>query len=149
MKQKTTVFFKLAIIFISITVFALCVFGFYFLANNSANPDYAYILYPILIGIYTSVIPFYIALYKSFKLLSYISKNKASSQASVKALITIKYCAITISTLYLLVMPFIILLADKDDAPGAILIGALPILISIIIAVFANGLKKKLQRSIE
>lgn len=149
MKQRTTVFFKLAIIVISITVFALCVFGFYFLANNSANPNYAYILYPILIGIYTSVIPFYIALYKSFKLLNYISENKISSQASVKALISIKYCALTISTLYLLVMPFIILLADKDDAPGAILIGALPILISIIIAVFANGLKKKLQKSIE
>ncbi|WP_027631847.1 DUF2975 domain-containing protein [Clostridium hydrogeniformans] len=149
MKQRTTFFLKLAVIVISITVLTLCVFGIYFLANNPVNPDYRYILYPISIGIYVSVIPFYITLYKFFILLSYIDKKRAYSQISVKALKDIKYCAMAISTLYVVIMPFIILLADKDDAPGAIIIGMLPIFTSIVIAALANVLKQKLQRKIE
>ena len=149
MKQRTTFFLKLSVIVISITVLILCVLGFYFVANNPVNPDYSHILYPILIGIYASVIPFYVALYKFFILLSYIDKNKVYSQISVKDLKNIKYCAITIGTLYVVIMPFIILLADKDDAPGAVMIGILPIFASIVISALATVLKQKLQRRIE
>lgn len=148
-KQKTTQLLKLAIIVISVTILALCILGFYLLSNNPANPNYSYILYPIIISIYLSVIPSYIALYKSFRLLCYISENKYYSQVSIKALNNIKYCAIIISTLYVLIIPFIFLLADKDDAPGAIIIGMFPILASILIALFANYFKKKLQKNIE
>ena len=100
MKQYSTIFLKIAVILIGIPVLALGIFGLPWLANNPVNPDYAHILYPIIIGIYLSAIPFYVALYKAFRLLSYIDKNKAFSQISVKALKNIKYCAITISTLY-------------------------------------------------
>lgn len=148
MKKRTILFFKLSIIVISITVLTICVSGFYFLANNPVNPDYGYMLYPIIIGMYTSVIPFYIAVYKSFTILSCIDKNKACSELSIKALKSIKYCAITISILYGVVMPFIYLLADKDDAPGAIIIGMLPIFVSIVIAGLATIFKQKLQRRI-
>ena len=77
----------------------------------------------ILIVMYLTVIPFFIALYKAFKLLNYIDRDIAFSELSIKALKNIKYCAVTISVLYAAIMPFIYLLADIDDAPGAILIG--------------------------
>ena len=57
---------------------------------------------------YVSVIPFFVALYQAFKLLSYIDKNQAFSELSVKALKNIKYCAITISILYVVIMPFVL-----------------------------------------
>jgi len=50
----------------------------------------------ILIIMYAAAIPFYTALYQAFKLLNYIDKNQAFSQISVKALMNIKRCAITI-----------------------------------------------------
>lgn len=46
-----------------------------------------------------------------------------------------------------MMMPFIFILTDKDDAPGAILIGMIPIVISIIIVFIItfhqNKMKKK------
>lgn len=148
MKQGSTLFLKLAIIVIGSPVLVLCTLGLYWLISNPSNPQYAYILYPIIIGIYVSAVPFYIALYNAFRLLTYIDKSKAFSQSSVKALNNIKYCAITISAFYTLLMPFVYILADKDDAPGAIIIGMLPIFASMVISVFAAVLQRLLQEAI-
>jgi biotin transporter BioY len=149
MKQGTTLFLKIAVFIIGTPVLALCIFGLPWLANNPVNPDYAHILYPILIIIYVSVIPFFIALYQAFKLLSYIDKNKAFSELSVKTLKNIKYCAITISGLYVVGMPFFYILAELDDAPGVILIGMLFIFASMVIAFFAAVLQRLLQEAID
>lgn len=148
MKQRSTLFLKIAVFIIGTPVLTLCIFGLPWLANNPVNPDYAHILYPILIIMYVSVIPFFLALYQAFKLLSYIDKNKAFSGISVKALNKIKYCAITISGLYVVGMPFFYILAELDDAPGIILIGLVVIFASMVIAVFAAVLQRLLQEAI-
>ncbi|MEG6510294.1 DUF2975 domain-containing protein, partial [Desulforamulus ruminis] len=98
--KRETLFLKVVVFLIGIPVLALCLFGLPWLANHPVNPDYAHMLYPTLIGIYATAIPYYFALYQAFKLLSYIDKNKAFSELSVKALKNIKYCAIIISSLY-------------------------------------------------
>ena len=67
---------------------------------------------------YVSAIPFYTALYQSFNLLTYIDKNQAFSQMSVEALKKIKNCAIAISGLYVVALPFVYIMAEVDDAPG-------------------------------
>ena len=101
MKRGTTLFLKIAVILIGIPVLALCIFLVPEIANYAAElyPDFAYMKYLVLIDLYVAAIPFYFALYQAFKLLSYIDKNKAFSELSVKALKNIKYCAITISSL--------------------------------------------------
>ncbi|MBY0597469.1 DUF2975 domain-containing protein [Bacillus bingmayongensis] len=149
MKRVSTIFLKIAVILIGIPILALCVFGLPWLANNPVNPDYAHILYPILIIMYVSVIPFFVALYQVFLLLSYIDKNKAFSELSVRALKNIKYCAITISILYVVGMPLFYLMAEIDDAPGIILIGLIVIFASMVIAVFAAVLQKLLKEAID
>ncbi|MBO1511221.1 DUF2975 domain-containing protein [Metabacillus bambusae] len=149
MKHGSTLFLKIAVFLIGIPVLALCIFGLCWLANNPVSPDYAHILYPILIGMYVSAIPFYIALYQAFKLLSYIDKNQAFSELSVKALKIIKFCAMTISGLYVVILPFVYLVAERDDAPGLIIIGMVPIFASMVIAVFAAVLQRLLQEAID
>lgn len=149
MKQGTTLFLKLAVMFIGIPILALCIFGVYWVVNNPVDSNYIYIIYPILTSIYVSAIPFYIALYMAFRLLNYIDDNNAFSLLSVKALKNIKRCAITISGLYVIIMPFIYLLADKGDAPGLIIIGMIPIFASIVIAVFAAVLERLLKEAID
>ncbi|WP_338786119.1 DUF2975 domain-containing protein [Metabacillus sp. FJAT-53654] len=149
MKHGSTLFLKIAVFLIGTPVLALCIYGLPWLANNPANPNYAYILYPILIGMYVSAIPFYIALYQAFKLLSYIDKNQAFSELSVKALKNIKFCAMTISGLYVVIIPFVYLVAELDDAPGLIIIGMVPIFASMVIAVFAAVLQRLLQEAID
>ena len=147
--KRETLFLKIVVFMIGLPIFALCIIGLPWLVNNPVNSEYGPIIYPIVIGLYVSVIPFYIALSKAFRLLSYIDKNISFSELSVRALKHIKYCAITIDALYVAMMPFIFLLADKDDAPGAIIIGMAPIFASTVIAVFAAVLQKLLKNAID
>ncbi|PMC35631.1 DUF2975 domain-containing protein [Bacillus sp. UMB0899] len=148
MKIGSTLFLKLAVFLMGTPVLGFGIFGFIWLAKNPANPDYAHILYPIVIGVYVAVIPFFIALFQAFKLLSYIDKNQAFSELSVKALRVIKFCAVTISGLFVVILPFIFFVAEMDDAPGLVIIGMVPIFASLVIAVFAAVLQKLLQEAI-
>ncbi|MDQ0660559.1 DUF2975 domain-containing protein [Paenibacillus sp. FSL H8-0317] len=149
MKRGTTLFLKLAVLLIGVPILALCIFGIPWLANNPVNPNYAGALYPIVIIMYVSVIPFIVALYQAFRLLSYIDKNEAFSLMSVKSLKTIKYCAIVISSLYFVMLPFVYVVAEKDDAPGLILMGMVPVFASLVIAVFSAVLQRLLQEAID
>lgn len=151
MKRGTTLFLKIAVILIGIPVLALCIFLVPELGNFAAElyPEIPYMKYLVLIDLYAAAIPFYFALYQAFKLLSYIDKNKAFSDLSVMALKTIKYCALTISILYVVGMPLFFLIGDKDDAPGVIVIGLVIIFASMVIAVFAAVLQRLLQEAID
>jgi hypothetical protein len=149
MKQVSTLFLKIALILIGIPILALCIVGLFWLPQHPANPAYAHRLYPIVIGMYVSVIPFFGAFYQAFKLLSYIDKNQAFSDLSVKAIKKIKICAISFSGLYVLVLPFVFFVADLDDAPGLVLVGMVPIFASMVIAVFAAVLQKLLKEAID
>lgn len=151
MKRGTTLFLKVAVILIGIPVLALCIFLVPEIGNIAAKlfPEFAYIKYLVFIVFYASAIPFYFALYQAIKLLSYIDKNKAFSELSVKALKKIKYYAITISILHVLVLPLFYFFAEKDDAPGVIFIGLVVPFASMVIAVFAAVLQKLLKEAID
>ena len=150
MKQGTTLFLKIAVFLIGAPVLAICIFGLPLLAKDAAesSSEFAYVMFGIVIIMYASAIPFFAALYQAFKLLSYIDKNQAFSEASVKALKKIKFCAITIAGLYVLGMPFFYIFAELDDAPGVIVIGLLFIFAPLVIAVFAAVLQRLLQEAI-
>ncbi|MDM5194136.1 DUF2975 domain-containing protein [Bacillus hominis] len=151
MKQGSTLFLKTAIILMGIPVLALCIFLVPNIGNYAAElyPDIAYIKYLILINLYATVVPFYFALYQAFKLVSYIDKGNAFSKLSVRALKKIKHCAVTISILYVVGMPLFYLVAERDDAPGIIILGMLLIFASMVIAVFAAVLQRLLKDAID
>lgn len=151
MNRGTTLFLKIAVILIGIPVLALCIFFVPEIANFAAElyPDNSFLKYLVFIDLYAAAIPFYFALYQAFNLLSYIDKNKAFSELSVRALKNIKYCAIIISSLLVLGMPLFYLIAEKDDAPGIIVIGLVIIFASMVIAVFAAVLQRLLQEAID
>ncbi|MBO0992697.1 DUF2975 domain-containing protein [Bacillus sp. SD088] len=151
MKRGSTLFLRIAVFLIGTPILALCLFGLPIVAKEAVDSysEFAYVLYGILIVMYISAIPFFIALYQAFKLLSYIDKNKAFAYISVKALKNIKYCAITISGFYIVGMPLFYLIAEVDDAPGIIVIGLIIIFASLVIAVFAAVLQRLLKEAID
>lgn len=151
MERGTTLFLKLAVILMGIPVLALCIFLVPGIGNIAEEllPQFSYIKYLVFIVFYASAIPFYFALYQAIKLLSYIDKNKAFSELSVNALKKIKYCAITISSLHVLVLPLFYFFAEKDDAPGVIFIGLVVPFASMVIATFAAVLQRLLKEAID
>ncbi len=149
MERATTFFLKITLFLVGIPVLALCVWGVPQFGHAAAEHYPTYWLYPILACVYLSAIPFFIALYQAFRLLSCIDKNIAFSERSVGALKNIKYCAAAISILYAAAAPFLSLMADADDAPGLMAIAAVIIFASIVIGVFAAVLQKLLKNAID
>ncbi len=97
---------------------------------------------------YGVAVPFYFALYQPFNLLRYIDENTVFSELSVKSLKNIKYCAMTISGIYVLGMPLFLFIAKKVDPPIGI-VGIIIIFALFIIAVFAAVLQRLLQEAID
>ena len=106
-------------------------------------------LLPFLITTYISTIPFFIALFNTFKLLINIEKGNAFSKQSVKTLKYIKYSGVIFSILYFLHLPFFFFVAQADDAPGVAAIGLIFTLAPLTIAIFVSLLQKIVQNVIE
>lgn len=138
---ESTLILKVAVILIGMPVLAACIFWL----PGGAN----FLGYPILLGVYATAITFFFALYQAFKLLSYIDKNKAFSELSVSALKNIKYCAVAISIIYAVLIPFIVPIADADDSPGLAGFPMIFAFASFVVAVFAAVLQKLLKEAID
>lgn len=149
MKKGTTIFLKLAVILMGLPVLVLSIVGLIELVRNPANPEYAFMLYPIVIGIYLSSLPYYFALYQAFRLLTFIDKGLAFSELSVFALRKIKFCGIIISILFIALLPFLFMVAELDDAPGLIIFGMLPVFTAMVVGVFAAVLERLLREAID
>lgn len=143
MKKGSTFFLKGTLFLIAAAVLAICIF--ILPVGLRGTDEYR----PIIIGMYIAAIPFFTALYQAFLILSYIDKNEAFSEPAVKAFKFIKYCAIIISGLFAIGMPYIFVVADMDDAPGVVAIALVIIFASCVIAVFSAVLQRLLQNVID
>jgi hypothetical protein len=134
---------------VGIVVLGLCLIGLPLVAMQALKFYPKSIFIPILIGIYATSLPFLYALFQTIKILNYIDKNTTFSHLSVKALKKIKNCAVIIAVLYSLILPFLYIIAERDDAPGILAIALIIIFASICVAVFAAVLQKLLEKAIE
>lgn len=150
MSKSSTMFLKFVLVVLALAVLAICVFALPALWRGVADDEvFGGWVRGIIIGMYVSGIPFYYALYQSFKLLNLIDKNDAFSDHAVKALRMIKFAALAVSAVYTATMPFFFLIGQYDDAPGVIVIGMVVIFASFVVAVFAYVLQKLLRNAID
>ena len=149
--KRETLFLKIVLFLMALPVIAVCIFVVPPLSQfvGELLPEWAFLQYVFLIALYGTAVAYFIALYQSMKLLSYIDRNIAFSERSVKALKNIKYCALTITGLYLLCLPIILYMAEVDDAPGLGGLGMVITFGALVIAVFAAVLQKLLENAIE
>lgn len=147
MKKGSTIILRGVVILIGLVVLAVCIFALpgVILSELAGDFDYG----PIFAGLYVPAIPFFFALYQALKLLGYIDKNKAFSELSINALKKIKYCALIISGLFAVGMPYIFYVADRDDAPGVALIGFVIIGASFVIATAAAVFQSLVQNAVD
>ena len=145
-----TIFLKVVIVLIGIVALAVMI-RFPLTEGRAVNLDLFNIYSdPFIIYGYLASIAFFVALYQAFKLLGYIGQNKAFSLSSVKALRTIKYCAIILSILIVMAAVYIRIFHAKDDDPaGFIAIAILATFTSTVIATAAAVFEKLLQRAVD
>ncbi len=143
-KVASTLFLKGTIFIIGAAVLAACIFVVFTLFQENIG-----MYVPVLIGLLISAVPFFIALFETLNLLSFIEENTAFSEASVNSLKKIRNCGIAISMIFVAELPFIFQAAQMDDAPGVVLIGLIIIFFSIVVAVFATVLERLLRNALD
>ncbi len=151
-KQGSTTFLKVIIFLLGIAVLTLCIFWLPMLAirEPKAHPG-VYSLYPLLGYVYGCCISFSVALYQAFKLLTYIKRNNAFSELSLKSLKVIKKCGLT--TIFFIVLGIVTLKViakvTGDDPAGPISLSLMSILVTSIITAIVNVLQELLKNFLD
>ena len=91
MKKGSTIFLKIVLCLMAIGALALMLW-LPQIEGRNANSDWLSLYFndPFLAFAYVGTIPFFVALYQAFILLTYIEKNRTFTQDSVKVLRNIK-----------------------------------------------------------
>ncbi len=150
MKRVSTVFLQVVIVVIGLLALTLLIW-FPLIEGRAANLDLISIYSDFFIlYMYASSIPFFIALYKAFKLLGYIGRNKVFSPLAVNALKSIKYCALLLGVLVVAAGLFIRFIYSGDDDPNGFLAICIVITFaSIVVATAAAIFEKLLQKALD
>jgi len=149
MKRSSTIFLQAVIVLSGIGALALMLWEPRIEGRNAhATLFEIYFKDPFLAYAYIASIPFFVALYQAFKVLGYVRHNQTFSQTTVKALRTIKYCAIAIIGFVAVSIIFIIF-ADKDDRPAGVFMRILITFGSIVIATSAAVFERILQNAVD
>jgi cytochrome bd-type quinol oxidase subunit 2 len=152
MKRSSTIFLQVVIVLLGMAVLALLLWEPHIEGRNkNATLFEIYFKDPLLALVYAGSIPFFIALYQAFKVLQYVGQNKAFSPEVVKALRTIKYCALAIIGFVVVEEIFIMLMSNRDnDNPGVpVFMGILITFPSIVVAAAAAMFERILQNAVE
>lgn len=148
MDRTSTLFLRIVILLMGAVVLAACALWLpQLILTELTQSDFDYA--PILIGMFASAIPFFIALHQAMKLLAYIDQDTAFSEQSVHALRRIKHCAAAFAGVYAVGMPYTFRIAQLDDAPGLVAFGIILIGAGLVVAVFAAVLQKLLRNAID
>ncbi len=145
MKPYSIIFLQIGIVLIGIGALAFLLGEPHFEGRNvNATLFEIYFKDPFLAYAYIASSPFFMVLYQVFRVLGYVRKNETSSPTVMKALRTIRYCAIAMIG-FVVGGEVFIMLGESDDRAGGVFMGILVTLGSIVIATAATIFERKLR----
>jgi len=105
---------------------------------------------PFLAYAYLASLAFFVALFQAFRLLGYIGQNNVFSPDSVRALRTIKYCAMALVAMIGAAVAYLfIAVRGKDDIAGGVAIGLFMMFVSVVIGTAAAVFERLLQNAVD
>lgn len=152
MKRISASFLQVAVVLIGIGAMALMLWEPHIEGRNAhATTFEIYFKDPFLAYVYVGSIPFFVALYRAFRLFGHAGKTGAFSQVTVDALRSIKRCAMALIGFVAGAVVIILTVGDKDDRPAglfmALLFTGASSLVAIAAAMVARRLEDALRRS--
>ncbi|MCK0147851.1 DUF2975 domain-containing protein [Arenibacter sp. F26102] len=150
MKRITIIFLQAVIALIAVVALFMMI-RLPLIEGRAENLDLFSIYFdPFILYGYASSIVFFIALYKTFKLLGFIGQDKLFTLNSIRTLRSIKYCAIILSILIAMAGIYIKLYHHKEDDPAGFLAMCIILtFISITVAIAVAVFEKKLQNAVD
>jgi hypothetical protein len=147
--RSATLFLQVVIVLVGIGALALMLWEPHLEGRNAhATLFQIYFNDPFLAYAYIASISFFVALYQAFKVLGYARRNMVFSQAAVKAMRTIKYCAMAIVG-FVAGAEIFILLNTSDDRAGGVFMGILIAGAAVVIAAAAKVFELILKSAVE
>ena len=146
--KRSSKFLQVVIVLIGIGALAFLLWEPHVEGVNAHATLFEMYFNPFIAYAYIGSIPFFVALYQAFKLLAYIRRNEIFSQRSVRALRTIKYCALAIIG-FVAVSVIFMIGGDRDDRPGGTFMRILITFPSIVVAIAAAVFERILQNAVD
>jgi hypothetical protein len=149
MKRSSTVFLQVVVVLIGMGALALMLWEPHIEGRNAnATPFEIYFKDPFLAYAYLASLSFFVAIYQAFKVLGYAGRNQIFSPAAVKAMRTIKFCALAMIG-FVIVGEVFFILPNSDDPPAGLFMGILVTFGSIVIGAAAAMFERILQNAVE
>ena len=149
MKRGSTLFLKLIILLIALAVLTWMIV-FPQLEGRATNLDLISIYTdPFIIYGYVASIPFFVGLFQTLKLLDYVEKDTIFSQAAIRAVRIVKYCALATIGFLVVAIFYIRVMAHGDDPAGPTMVGLVTIFTAVVIATAAGVFQKLLQNAVD
>jgi hypothetical protein len=148
MKRGSTIFLQVVIVLLGVGVLAFLLWEPHVEGVNAHATLFEMYVDPFIAYAYIGSIPFFVALYQAFKLLGYVRRNEIFSQRSVRALRTMKYCALVIIG-FVAVSVIFMIFGDRDDRPAGVFMRILITFPSIVVAVAADVFERILQNAVD
>ncbi|MEK7600514.1 MAG: DUF2975 domain-containing protein [Patescibacteria group bacterium] len=146
MKNLPILFLKAVIVLIGIGALAFLLIEPHFEGRNvNATLFQIYFNDPFLVYAYIASIPFFVALHRAFKVLGHVRRGNTFSQATLRAMRTIKHCAVAIIAFVIPGIIFIRFFSGSDDSAGGVAMGAFVILGSLIAVATTTTIEHILQ----
>ena len=148
MKGGSTVFLRIVIVLVGIGVLAAMV-RFPQTEGRAAHLSLVEVyLDPGVAYGYTASIPFFVALYQAFRVLGYAARNEAFSERSLRAVRTIKHCAMLLIGFAVVGVVYLsVVMRGQDDIAGGVALGIVITLASSVIAAVAAVFERLLQNA--
>lgn len=118
--------------------------------NAHATVFEIYFKDPFLAWAYLGSIAFFTALFQAFTFVGYVGENQGRSAKAVRALRTIKYCAmVLVFMIGAAVAYMLIAVRGKDDIAGGVAMGLFLIFGSVIAGTVAAVFERRLQNAVD
>ena len=148
MKRGSTIFLRIVIVLIGVGALAFMIWEPHVEGANAHATVFQMYFNTFVAYAFIASIPFFVALYQAFRLLGYVGQNKVFSPEAVRALRTMKYCALTIIGFVAISVIFMIH-GDRDDRPAGVFMRLLVTFPSIVVATAAALFEQILQKAVD
>lgn len=149
MTKSSTIFLQVVIVLIGIAALVFLLWEPQVEGRNvHATLFEIYFKDPFLAYAYVASLPFFTVLYQAFKVLGYTRLNKVFSPEALKAVRTIKYCAICIIG-FVAVSVIFMLFGDAEDRPPGVFMRVLVTFGSLVIVAAAAVFERILQSAVD
>ena len=150
MNRGASLFLRAVVVLIGIVALALLLWEPHLEGRNTNATLFAiYFKDPFLAYVYFASIAFFVGLFQAFKMLGYAGRSQEFSPPAVRAVRTMKHCAIALVGFVAIAEGIIMFGDSSEDRAGGVVIGLVIFFAALVVATATVILERALQNAVD